>query len=266
PPSLTLGTGESATFMLTFTKQGALADEWTFGELTWTDGTRRVASPLAVVPVTMRSPEDVFLNGEAGYFEVPVAFGYAGEYFPGVHGLRAPYVEHGFVEEDETNRFSFRFDDGVTGHLIEVPPDQMFARFALFDELTDGADDLDLYLFHCPDNECVQVAESGGFTSEEQIDLVLPEPGVYAVLVHGFDTDAAGGEGAYYTLHAWSLGINDYVGNFDVFGPEAVSDVDRTVLELEWGGLAPATRYLGAISHHTAGEPYTLTIVEIRSP
>src|SRR5690606_32530454 len=93
PASLTLGTGESASFMLTFTKQDAPVDDWTFGEVVWTDGTRRVASPLGVVPVTMRSPEDVFLAGAAGYFEVPVAFGYTGEYFAGVHGLRAPYVE-----------------------------------------------------------------------------------------------------------------------------------------------------------------------------
>ncbi len=266
PQSLSLGTGESATFTLAFTKDDAATDEWAFGELAWTDGSRRVASPIAVMPVTMRSPEDVFLTGSAGYFEVPVSFGYSGQYFPGVHGLRAPFIEDGFVDEDETNSFSFRFDRGVTAHLIDVPPEQMFARFALFDEFTDGADDLDLYLFHCPNNECVQIAESGGFTSEEQIDLVLPEPGVYAVLVHGFDTDPAGGAGAHYTLHAWSLGISDYVGNFDVFGPAVVTDGEHTVLELEWGGLAPATRYLAAISHIAANEPYTLTIVEIRSP
>src|SRR5690606_12399484 len=147
-----------------------------------------------------------------------------------------------------------------------MPPDQLFARFALFDALTDGNDDLDLYLFHCPGNDCVQVAESGGFTSEEQIDLISPEPGVYAVLVHGFDTDPAGGQGAYYTLHAWSLGNDDYVGNLDVSAPLLVEDGERNVLELEWGGLAPATRYLGAVSHHTAFGPYTLTVVEIRSP
>src|SRR5690606_35754912 len=122
PAALTLGTGETATFTVTFTKQGAVPDEWTFGELAWTDGTRRAASPIAVVPVTMRTPEDVFLTGDAeGFFDVPVAFGYSGEYFAGVHGLRAPYIENGFVEEDETNRFSFRFDRGVTAHLIEMP-------------------------------------------------------------------------------------------------------------------------------------------------
>ena len=135
----------------------------------WTDGDRKVATPLALQPVTLRAPERVSLIGSGGTFEIHVAFGYTGEYFAGIHGLRAPYVEAGFVDEDASNAFSFRFEDGVTAHLIDVPADQLFARFALFDDLTDGADDLDLYVFHCPDNECRQVAESGGFTSEEEI-------------------------------------------------------------------------------------------------
>src|SRR5690606_29543056 len=121
-----------------------------------------VTSPIAVHPVTLRAPERVSLAGSGGSFPVPISFGYSGDYFTGIHGLRAAYIEQGHVDEDEANAFSFRFDDGVTAHMIEVPPDQIYARFALFDDSTDGADDLDLYLFHCVDNDCVQVAESGG--------------------------------------------------------------------------------------------------------
>src|SRR5690606_6778448 len=223
PAVLTLAAGASANFALQFTGEGAALDDWAFGELRWSDGAHTVASPIAVQPVTLRAPEAVTRVGGAGSFPVPVAFGYTGEYFAGVHGLRAPHVEQGFVDEDVTNAFSFRFEDGVTAHLVEVPPDQLFARFALFDDLTDGADDLDLYLFHCPNNECVQVAESGGFTSEEQIDLVLPTPGLYAVLVHGFETDpVGGGPGSNYTLFSWSFGTNDAVGNMEVAAPLSV--------------------------------------------
>lgn len=266
PESLTLGAGEHADFEVTLTKQGAALDSWAFGALTWTDGTREVRSPIAVQPVTMRAPEEIALSGSAGYFEFPVAYGYTGEYFAGLHGLRAPYIEQGFVAEDDTNSFSFRFDAGVTAHLIDVPPEQLYVRFALFDALTDGNDDLDLYLFRCPNNECVQVAESGGFTSEEEINLYLPEPGTYAVLVHGFDTDPAGGLGANYSLHAWSVGIDDRVGNFDVLAPDLIDDGDRVAFGLEWGGLAPATRYLGVISHNTPDGLYDLTVLKINSP
>jgi subtilisin family serine protease len=267
PSSLTLGSDEAANFALTFTGRGAALDEWAFGELRWTDGAHTVTSPIAVHPVTLRAPERISLTGGGGSFNVPMSFGYSGEYFTGVHGLRAPYVEQGFVDEDPTNAFSFRFDNGVTAHMIDVPPDQLYARFALFDDLTDGADDLDLYLFYCPNNECVQVAESGGFTSEEEINLILPEPGLYAVMVHGFETDpAGGGPGSNYSLFAWSFGIGDFVGNMRVASPASVSDGDHFDLELEWNGLAAGTHYLGALSHNTPNGIYSLSIVDIRSP
>src|SRR5690606_15571398 len=135
-----------------------------------------------------------------------------------------------------------------------------------FDDLTDGADDLDLYVFYCPDNECRQVAESGGFTSEEEINLVLPTAGVYAVLVHGFETDPVGGPGANYELFAWSVGLSDFVGNLNVATPAAVTDGDHAAFALEWNGLAPATHYLGALSHNTPTGIYSLTIVDIKAP
>ena len=68
---------------------------------------------------------------------------------------------------------------------------------------------------------------------EEQIDLISPEPGVYAVLVHGFDTDPAGGQGAYYTLHAWSLGNDDYVGNLDA--TNFIADDTTVLVECDFG-------------------------------
>ncbi|MBN1237608.1 MAG: S8 family serine peptidase, partial [Gammaproteobacteria bacterium] len=267
PSTLSLGTGESANFSVEFIGRGAGLDTWAFGELNWSDGERNVRSPIAVQPVTLRAPERVTLTGSGGSFPVPISFGYDGDYFTGIHGLRAAYIEQGFVDEDEANAFSFRFDDGVTVHMIDVPPDQLYARFALFDDSTDGADDLDLYLFHCPDNDCVQVAESGGFTSEEEINLILPEPGLYAVLVHGFETDpAGGGAGSNYELFAWSVGLGDFVGNMSVAAPSTVSDGDHYELDLAWSGLAPATHYLGALSHNTPSGIYSLSIVDIRTP
>jgi hypothetical protein len=266
PTSLSLGTGESGDYAVTFTGRGAPRDTWAFGRVVWSDGQHDVASPITVKPVTLRAPEEIKLTGSGGSFPVPVAFGYTGEYYAGVHGLRAAYTEDGFVDEDETNSFSFRFDTGVTAHIVEVPPDQLFARFALFDDATDGANDLDLYLFYCPENKCTQIAQSGGFTSNERIDVNCPEPGVYAVLVHGFETDPSNGRGANYRLFAWSVGISDYVGNLSVSAPQSVTDGDRAALDLEWAGLAPATRYLGVLSHNTPTGLYALSVIDIDTP
>jgi hypothetical protein len=140
-------------------------------------------------------------------------------------------VPTGFVDDDPTNNFTIRDGNGVTTHLIVVPPNQLLLRVALFDELTDGQDDLDLFLFYCPDNQCSQLAKSDGVTSDEQIDIRRPQPGQYAVLVHGFETDQVlGGPGANYSLFTWSLGLNDAVGNMTVAAPSTVANGDRVDL------------------------------------
>ncbi len=277
PSTLSLNPGEIGDFSLTFRRQGAELDAWSFGRLDWSDGTHIVTSPIAVRPVTLRVPEELRFNGATGSAQIPVAFGYDGAYLADVHGLRAPLTDFCldenneptpcFVDEDTTNSFSFRFDGGVNAHLIDIPADQLYARFSLFDEFTDGDDDLDLYLFYCPNNQCTQIAQSGSFTSAEEINLILPAEGTYAALIHGFETDeVVGGPGALYTLFAWSFGNIDIAGNLQVTSPLSVNDGDRLDLDLDWGVLDPATRYLGAISHNTPTGLYGLTILRMDSP
>lgn len=277
PQSLSLSTGESAVFSMTFQRTGAALDDWSFGRLAWSDGTRVASSPIALRPTTLRAPDEIALRGSSGASAVPVAFGYTGTYVAEVHGLNAPLIlscrdsndqpTPCVVDDDPTNQFSFRFDNGVNAHFVDVAPGQLYARFALFDELTDGNDDLDLYLFFCPNNQCTQIAESGSFTSAEEINISLPAAGLYAVLVHGFETDnVTGGPGATYTLFGWSLGTNDRPGNLSVTAPADVSDGDRADLPINWSQLAPGTRYLGGISHTTPNGLYGLTLLDVVSP
>jgi subtilisin family serine protease len=273
PPTLVLGTGQTAEFSVRFVDQGAELDVWNFGQLTWFNATHAIASPIAVQPITLRAPPELYLAGRSGQATLPTAFGYGGAYTAGVHGLRAPFVDaggavpRGFVDDDTTNNFTFRFDGGVSAHGIDVPAGQLYLRVALFDEFTDGNDDLDLYLFYCPNDQCTQVAQSGNFTSDEQINLILPQAGRYVVLVHGFETDQiGGGPGANYSLFTWSFGVIDDVGNLDVTAPTSVAAGDRLNLDVSWSALDPATRYLGAISHDTPFGLYSLTIVNVQSP
>jgi hypothetical protein len=274
PATLVLGTGESAEFSVRFLDRGAGRDLWWFGQLAWNDGTQNTVSPIAVQPVTLRAPRELRLRGRSGTTRLPTAFGYSGDYQAGVHGLRAPFIDqgtgqvpHGFVDEDPTNHFSFRLDSGVTAHGINVPPNQLYLRVSLFDAFTDGSDDLDLYLFYCPNEQCTQVAQSGGFTSDEEINLVRPEAGLYLALVHGFETDqVGGGPGSNYSLFTWSVGETDDVGNLDVVAPPNVADGQHLDLDVSWSGLDPATRYIGAISHTTPSGVYSLTVVNVVTP
>jgi subtilisin family serine protease len=276
PATLVLGTGESAEFSLHFTNNGAQFDLWDFGQLTWNDGTHTVVSPIAVQPVALRAPPEIRLAGASGTAMLPVAFGYDGPYVPAVHGLRAALTDasgkvlSGHVDDDPTNHFDFPSGPGITLQGITVPAGQLFLRVALFDQYTDGNDDLDLYLFFCPDGttaSCTQVGQSGAFTSNEKIDLTTPTPGLYIVAVHGFETDQIrGGPGANYSLFVWSFGVVDDVGNLTVTGPGTVSSGDRAELGLTWAQLAAGTRYLGAISHETPNGIYALTILDVSSP
>jgi subtilisin family serine protease len=282
PTSLVLGTGETAEFSVRFIDAGAVRDEWSFGELAWRNETHRVASPLTVRPVTVRAPSEIHLRGRQGTSSLPIAFGYTGAYGATIHGLRQPTLDGngevptGFVDDDPANSFDpARFSPvtcpsavrGVSAHCITVPPNQLYLRVALFDEFTDGADDLDVFLFRCVANQCTQVAKSDGVTSDEVINVVRPLEGAYVVAVHGFETDeVTGGPGARYSLFTWSFGANDIVGNAAVTAPTSVANGDRIELGLSWSGLEPASRYLGAVSHTTLNGFYGLTILDIVTP
>ena len=85
-------------------------------------------------------------------------------------------------------------------------------------------DDLDLYLFFCesgtPDN-CAQLAQSGGFTSDEENRPHDARAGpCMSRIVHGFETDqVAGGPGTnYFPIHLVVRSRADDVGNLDSRG------------------------------------------------
>src|SRR5690606_34593520 len=141
-------------------------------------------------------------------------------------------------DNDPSKNFTFRTDGGVAAHPLTVAANQLYLRVALFDELTDGQDDLDIYLFYCPGNQCTEIAKSDGVTSDEEINVLQPQAGSYVVLVHGFATDeVAGGPGANYSLFTWSFGANDDVGNLDVAAPASVANGERLAFDLAWSGL-----------------------------
>jgi subtilisin family serine protease len=269
PASLSLGTGESAEYRLTFDIQTAPFGFWQFGSIDWSDGIHTAETPIAAQPVLLRVPEELELSQLTGMGKLPVDVGYTGQYSLGVSGLHPPALrEPGFVPDDPSNDFSFRFDGGVNAHYFTLGADEIFLRVALFDELTDGEDDLDLYLYHCPAlSDCTEVGQSGSFTSEEEIDVLLPEPGLYTVLVHGFETDeSAGGPGANYELLAWSFGADNDLGNFSIAAPDLVAKGDLRELDYDWGPLDPDTLYLGGLTHDTPFDVFFLTVVTANRP
>ncbi|MBT8091198.1 MAG: S8 family serine peptidase [Gammaproteobacteria bacterium] len=266
PESLSLGPGESADFDITLTYLSGPLDLWRFGSLTWSSATHDVYSPIAVKPASVLAPGEITTFGGTGTASFEVEFGYAGGYSPVVHGLNLPLILEGFVDNDPTKTFSFRSTDGVTSHVISVPADQLYLRFSLFDALTDGDDDLDMYVYYCgaDGTTCNKIGESGEPTSEEQFNVFRPAAGIYAVLVHGFETDqVSGGPGANYQLLGWAIGTIDDKGNMSASGPAFVSPGTTADVTINWSGLVSNTIYLGGISHNTPQGLSGLTIITI---
>ncbi len=148
---------------------------------------------------------------------------------------------------------------GVTFHTVTVPEDSAHARVSLFDDFTDGSDDLDLYVF---DPDGAFVGGSGSGTSAEQVDLRLPESGDYTVVVHGWETD---GPDASYTLFSWSVPLTTG-GSLEVNAAPVVATAGGSgTVDVTWSGLAPNTFYLGAVSHTGPEGLLALTLVNVDS-
>lgn len=266
PASLALAPGESAVFDVTTTYLSGPLDLWRFGSLTWSGTTHGVYTPIAVRPSSIDAPGEITTFGGSGTASFAVEFGYSGSYSPGVHGLNLPVIIDGFVDDDPTRTFSFRTTNGVRSHVISVPADQLYVRFSLFDALTDGDDDLDMYIYYCGADglSCVKLGESGEPTSQERFNIIRPAAGLYAVLVHGFRTDeTSGGPGSNYKLFGWSVGVNDDQGNMNASGPAFVAPGTTADITVDWSGLLPDTIYLGGVSHNTPQGLSGLTIITI---
>jgi hypothetical protein len=136
----------------------------------------------------------------------------------------------------------------------------------LFDALTDGDDDLDMYVYYCgtDGSSCIKLGESGGPTSQERFDVYRPAEGFYAVMIHGFETDEIqGGPGANYQLFGWAFGVTDDQGNMSANGPAFVAAGTTQTVTVEWANLLGNTIYLGGISHNTPQGISGLTLLTI---
>ena len=255
PASLTLKNGESASYMVTFTANAtAVADAWTFGSLTWSHGPHNVTSPITVYPVAVAAPGEVVGTGTDGSLDFDITFGYDGDYAAAPHGLEPALMTAGNVPDDPGDSFA-PFGPGTTLHMTTVPAGSAYARFSLFDEYTDGDDDLDLYVYY-PSGAFA--GGSGSGTSAEQVDVASPPAGDYYVFVHGWGTD---GPDANYTLFSWAFGPD--AGNMTVTAPTAATLGATETITVDWTSLIAGTKYLGAVSHSDGTNVLGLTLVSI---
>jgi subtilisin family serine protease len=262
PSKLKLRDGQSASYTVTITNDGSAAlGEWAFGSLTWRGGGFDVYSPIAVRAFEFAAPAQIDGTGTTGSASFDVQFGYDGSYTAGNHGLVQAAETAGNVIDDPANDINTALASGVgvTFHAVNVPADTAFARFSLFDAFTDGADDLDLYVFG-PGGGFV--GGSGSGTSEEQVDVVLPAAGVYTVVVHGWQTH---GPDSNYTLFDWSVPLATG-GSLSIDAAPTAATVGGTgTVDVSWSSLTAGKKYLGAVSHSGPAGLLGLTLVDVEA-
>jgi hypothetical protein len=263
PSTLVIPAGGTASFDVTITRTTGPLNTFRFGALTWSDGVHTARSPIVVRPVALVAPGEVSGTGPSGNTSYSITTGYAGSLTYASRGLIPSTRFSGVVPDDPTDNFDT--DDpagnqGIVTHDIVVPAGTTTLRVSMFDEETDGADDIDLYLYRVnDDNTLTLVGLSGTGTSAEQIQLTNPAAATYRLFVHGWQTDGAD---ANYTLHAWSLGSADE-GNMTAAGPGTATIGGTGTVNLSWTGLASGHKYFGAVLYLEGATIHARTFVRI---
>ena len=272
PAELTLSKGESATYSVTFTAaDDVVPDVYAFGTLTWNHGPHSVASVLTVRPLAVAAPAQVNGSGTDGSLSYDLAFGYNGDFTAAPHGLVAADTFTNVLIDDPFNDFGTALNtcdfsnfptsisgcQGIDWYDITVPAGTALTRFSLFDEYTDGADDLDLNVYS---PGWSVVGGSGSGTSAENVDLLFPAPGVYHVAVHAWQSD---GPDTEYTLFGWSFSATPGSTNMTVTAPSTAVIGDSATIGVDWAGLDVGTKYLGAVSYSDASGIVGITLVGI---
>lgn len=259
PDSIWLGQGDSATYEVTFTPNDDVTyNEWGFGSLTWANSSGlKVRSPIAInvaLIVTRAEVDSVADADGAGTAEVPVQFGYTGDYSVDMSGLEAG------------TPFSDTLAEPGDSHLwcLDLPAN-VYTRIATYDAETSnpGEDDLDLSVY-LGDSDCANstsisfLASSGGVTSEETVDIPDAPAGAYFVFVDHFSAPAGGP--IDYTL--WYQPVFGDNGNTTVTAPAEAVGGEFANVTVDYAGLVQG-RYLGRLQHNNADGEIASTIIGV---
>jgi hypothetical protein len=262
PEELTLTPGESVSYTVEFTNIGAQMGDYVTGGITWSDGIHEVRSPIVLRPDLLDYPQEVAGSGISGSAAFDISFGYTDSYSAVKNGLVAATKQEDTVLDDPANDINVAFATfAYTVHVVETTPGAVLQRIALFDDYTDGDDDLDFYVFN--QNFVFVGSSASPFTSTEQVDIINPSSPYYFVLVHGKETD---GPEASYTLFNWSPSAVDVNNKGDLTDAPTTAILGATdTINVSWTGLLDDEKYLGVISHQKDGSEIGQTVINVQN-
>jgi hypothetical protein len=224
--------------------------------------------PITVAASSFAAPSSVSVNdaGATGSTTYEVRYGYNGPFSAMPNGLVPANRQEGIVADDPDDDYNAALDScdfdsdpiectGMTWHTVSVPAGTKHTRIALFDDFTDGEDDLDLYVY---DSNFDFVGGSASATSAEEVDIEDPTDTVYNIAVHGWQTD---GPDASYTLFDWSVPTGT-PGNMTADAPTTATAGGSGTVTVGYDGLGEGEKYLGVVMHD-GKKPLQSTVVSI---
>ncbi len=261
PSSLTLGSGQTGTFTVAFTRTTATLNAYTGGQLTWSDGTHNVRIPLVIRPVAIATPAGLSSNGAPISWQVIT--GYNGALNANVGGLVAATQTPWTVAQDPDQTFNPADPTGTFLYsTASVPANTVFRAGFYEDALTPTGTDLDLYVYRCAP-ACTLVGQSADGDSNEEVTHVnTGVAATYNVYVHGWSTNGPSASG---TLFTWIVTTAN-AGNTTLsgVGPATIGGVQTHTATFT--GLVPATRYLGRVDYDDGAVLVGRTLLTVRTP
>lgn len=233
----------------TFTRTDAELAEWTTGFITLV-GPTVVRMPVAVRPVSVAAPEEVTAAVADGSLDISVVASFDGE---------LPLELAGLAEGDRT--VAGLGQGGSELYITEIGPDTSFARFDL--DATNDETDLDLTVYKLNTAGTALeslVGQSASGAADERVDVLAPEPGLYASFVDNF-ANAPGESEAEYAFTTFAVDPTTTLGDLTAApDPLPVSAGEETTFEVSWTVLDPEQPYLGWVGYEGALAP---TIVSL---
>ncbi|XHS77038.1 S8 family peptidase [Burkholderiaceae bacterium UC74_6] len=254
PSTLTLSPGETKSFTVKLTPNGANEGVWQFGALSWTDGTHTVRSPIqARAGTSISAPAMITGNTASGTRLFTVRTTFDGRMRSTKGGLKdvtmgaANSLVASAMEADALKAVCQAGVDtpNVKVYNFNVPFGTIVARFALRQEdVGNAADDHDLMLV-TPDNKTAYY--SGNSTSNEAVQVSSPASGNYKVCVLAYGNAMNGGAAMTHKLSSWIVRPSDTGGAFNVMLPSQVYNGGSASVGMTWSGLPAGHRYVGGV-------------------
>jgi hypothetical protein len=267
PTSLTLAPGQSGSFTVKLTTNGAPDTVWQFGSMSWSDGSHAVRIPVqARTGKAIVAPAGVSGDKVSGSRLILVKTGFSGRMTAIKGGLKLPTLGDAVMRTAtplssaslKTICTAGSDTAGVKVYNVAVPAGAVGARFALFQRDSGVDDDHDLGVLS-PDGSW---GYSGNDGSNESVQLSSPAAGNYRVCVvaYGSSTPSA----MVHKLSSWVVTPADVGGKLTVALPSKVVAGINTTVGISWSGLENDKSYLGGVQFQDlSGVVQATTLVNV---